>query len=186
MTWQEYKDYSLMCYRQGCYDRIGCAGPAVLCCLPMALLLCACKTQYVPVETVRTEKNEVHDTIEISDTVYKEKTVRVVEADSATAAEYGIKLNQVKKAYLILEKELEREKSKQKEVHTDTVTRTDVVQVPYPVERKLSRWEAFCLDYGKVMLGSSVVLVIILLFLLARWLSSLRARRISAGDTRTS
>lgn len=128
-------------------------------------------TRYVPVETVKTDKVEVHDTIENIDTVYKEKTVMVIEADSTQAAEYGIKLEQAKKAYLILQKELEREKNKQKEVHTDTVIRTETVQVPYPVERKLSKWETFCLDYGKVMMGSTLILIVIFLFIVVRWVT---------------
>ena len=140
--------------------------------LVLLLWLCSCTTtQYVPVETVRTEHTNRTDTIIQKDTVEKEKTVTIMEADSALLAKYGILLREnrnTQAAYLIIQKELEREKSKRQEVHTDTIVKTEIVQVPVPVERELSRWEHFCLDYGKVMAGGSVVCVILIMVYLVR------------------
>ena len=53
---------------------------------------------------------------------------------------------------------------------TDTlyVSKTDSVQIPYPVEKKLTRWQTFCIDYGKVMLGASVVLVAFIIIWIVR------------------
>ena len=44
----------------------------------------------------------------------------------------------------------------------DTVyrSRVDSVQVPYPVEKKLTRWQQVCIDYGKLTMGATVVLLV--------------------------
>jgi hypothetical protein len=56
----------------------------------------------------------------------------------------------------------------------DTVIKTDSIQVPYPVERKLSRWETFCLDYGKVMVGTTGVLLLSIAIIIAIWIRKRR------------
>ena len=141
----------------------------------MVAALSGCRTQYVPIETVIVEKSDSSDTVEVTDTFYKEKTVVVKEMDSMMAAEYGIKLAMTQKAYLVLQKELERERSKDKKVEVKTIIREKKVEVPVPVERELSRWESFCLEYGKVMVGATVVLVILVVWLIL-WLIRLRKR----------
>ena len=113
--------------------------------LAAVIMLSACRTQYVPVETVRTEylTHQVHDSVRISDsTVIREKGDTVW---------------------------LERWHTSYRDRWcTDTVIRTDTLQVPCPVERKLTRWEAFCIDYGKVTLGASVALVLFVIVWLVR------------------
>jgi len=47
----------------------------------------------------------------------------------------------------------------------DTV---DSVRVPYPVEKKLTRWQQACIDYGKVMMGATVLLVLFIIAWIAR------------------
>lgn len=141
----------------------------------MVAALSGCRTQYVPIETVIVEKSDSSDTVEVTDTFYKEKTVVIKEMDSMMAAEYGIKLALSQKAYLVLQKELERERSKDKKVEVKTIIREKKVEVPVPVERELSRWESFCLEYGKVMVGATVVLVILVVWLIL-WLIRLRKR----------
>ena len=141
----------------------------------MVVALSGCRTQYVPIETVIVEKSDSSDTVEVTDTFYKEKTVVIKEMDSMMAAEYGIKLALSQKAYLVLQKELERERSKDKKVEVKTIIKEKKVEVPVPVERELSRWESFCLEYGKVMVGATVVLVILVVWLIL-WLIRLRKR----------
>ena len=142
--------------------------------LSILLWLCSCTTtQYVPVETVRTEYKNKTDTFIQKDTVEREKTVTIMEADSDLLAKYGILLREnrnTRAAYLILQKEIEREKSSKQEVHTDTVIKTDSIQVPYPVERKLSKWEAFCIDYGKIMVGCTIAAILIMVIFVILWL----------------
>ena len=174
MTWKEYIMYALRCD----WDRVGCTPPILWMCLVLVLLLCACKTQYVPVETVRTEYKTKTDTFIQKDTVEREKTITIMEADSTLLSKYGILLREnrnTQATYLVIQKELERKKSSKQEVHRDTINKTDSVQVPYPVERKLTKWETFCLDYGKVMTGCTIALFVTFIFLVIRWFGRKRS-----------
>lgn len=56
-------------------------------------------------------------------------------------AELGVRLKQGERAILILQKELEKAMSKQKEVIHDTVVKVDSIRVPYPVEKQVTKWE---------------------------------------------
>jgi len=112
--------------------------------------LVGCKTVYVPVESVHEYVHHQTDTIEKTDTVTNTKETIIREAskaDSALLAKYGIRLKENERLLLFLQKELEQEKSKEIEHHTDTVIKVDSVQVPYPVEKKVPFWE-------KVKIGS--------------------------------
>lgn len=134
--------------------------------LTALILLCSCKTQYVPVEIVRTELQHKTDTINKTDTVIHEKNTIIREADSTLIKELGLKLNANERAILILRKELERIVSKESRHITDTVVKTDSIHVPYPVPAQLSKWQSFCCDYGKVMIGVSIILLFLLIVLL--------------------
>lgn len=159
MNWKEYKEYAKKCN----YDRIGCTPPVVIMFL-VVLLLFSCKSiQYVPVETVRTEYKTKTDTVKMSDTIRTEKETILREArpeDSAMIVKLGIKLQDNERLLILLRNQLTESNSKQYESHTDTIIKTDSIQVPYPVPAQLSRWERFCCDYGKIMVGALVGLII--------------------------
>lgn len=120
----------------------------------VALFICAlfsgCRSiRYVPVETVRT------------DTLYQKVLQRdsIHIHDSVTIREKGDTVM------------IEHWRTQWRDrLQRDTVyrSRTDSVQVPYPVERQLSHWEQFCIDYGKVMTGATVVLLVFIIVWLAR------------------
>ena len=116
----------------------------------LGALFSGCQTiRYVPVETVRT------------DTLYQKVLQRdsIHIHDSVTIREKGDTVM------------IEHWRTQWRDrVLRDTVyrSRTDSVQVPYPVERQLSRWEQFCIDYGKVMTGATVVLLVFIIVWLAR------------------
>ena len=97
----------------------------VLLILAVIILTC-CKTtervEYVPVETVKTEYRdrivETYDSVHITDSVYV-----AVKGDTTLVYKY-------------------RDRWKLKLVHdTAYVNRTDSIRTPYPVEKKLSKWE---------------------------------------------
>lgn len=116
------------------------------------ICLAGCKQiQYVPVETVRTERVTEHDSIIIEkikhDSVQIEKRGDTVYVDR----------------WHTLYKDRWRDRWR------DSV-RVDSVQVPYPVPAQLSRWQKFCCDYGKIMLGASAALAILLLIILLYWI----------------
>ena len=103
----------------------------VLLILAVIILTC-CKTtervEYVPVETVKTEYKdrivETYDSVHITDSVYV-----AVKGDTTLVYKY-------------------RDRWKLKLVHdTAYVNRTDSIRIPYPVEKKLSKWEQFKVDY---------------------------------------
>lgn len=96
------------------------------------IILTCCKTtervEYVPVETVKTEYKdrivETYDSVHITDSVYV-----AVKGDTTLVYKY-------------------RDRWKLKLVHdTAYVNRTDSIRIPYPVEKKLSKWEQFKVDY---------------------------------------
>lgn len=92
--------------------------------------ICSCRSvKYVPVETVR------HDTLYIN----KVRRDSIVKYDSIHVREKGDTVWLEKYRYLFVDK-----------WRTDTVylSRTDSVQVPYPVERELTRWQRFRMEVG--------------------------------------
>ena len=135
----------------------------------MGALFSGCKnTQYVPVETVRTEYLHSTDTVKEKDSTYREKETIIREADSAMIDKLGLKLKDNERAILILQKELEKQINSKSESKTDTVIKTDSVQVPYPVEKQLTRWQQVCIGYGKLTMGATVLLVIFLIVWIVR------------------
>ena len=134
----------------------------VLMCL-MALLV-SCRTQYVPVETVRTEYINRTDTVHKTDTVTNEKETVIREVnkgDSALLAKYGIMLKDNERMLLFLQRELAKERSREREVQHDTTIVNDTIRVPYPVEKQASRLE----KYGdRVLLLLMAVVLIGLIF----------------------
>ena len=48
----------------------------------------------------------------------------------------------------------------------------DSVAVPYPVPATLSRWQQFCCDYGKLMVGATVAMLLALIFVIVRRIRS--------------
>ena len=130
----------------------------VLMCL-MALLV-SCRTQYVPVETVRTEYINRTDTVHKTDTVTNEKETVIREVnkgDSALLAKYGIQIKDNERMLLFLQRELDLERSKEREVQHDTTIVRDTIQVPYPVDKPQSAVDKFV---DKLMLLLILVLLI--------------------------
>ena len=107
----------------------------------LAVMCLGCKSvQYVPVETVRTDTCYVNKIR--TDSVYVRDSV-VVERGGDT-----IKVT----AWRWRERYV---------VQRDTIyrSRKDSVAVPYPVERKLSRWEKTKQDIGGIAIGAFIAVV---------------------------
>jgi hypothetical protein len=135
-------------------------GLYLLAVLGLLCVMCSCKSiQYVPVETVKTEYKVRTDTLTQKDSIYLRDSIWV-EKSGDTVTTY-------KTRYVYQDRWRDR-------VVRDTVIKTDSIQVPYPVERKLSRWEAFCLDYGKVMVGTTGVLLLSIAIIIAIWIRKRR------------
>ena len=102
----------------------------------------SCRTQYVPVETVRTEY-KTRDSIRI-DSIYQQDSVYVLVK--------GDTIYQYKYKYLYKYQYLSK---------TDTIMKTDSVQVPYPVEKELNRWEKVKMELGGWAIGVIIVFAFI-------------------------
>ena len=127
-----------------CYSLAGIILLAIL-----SLLFSGCKSiQYVPVERVVTEykTNTVHDS------VYLE----VLKHDSVIVEKLG--------DTVVISKWHTLYKDKLKEViRIDTLIKIDSVQVPYPVERKLTKWEQTKMNVGGVSIGICIAFVAIMI-----------------------
>lgn len=104
-----------------------------------ALLLTGCTTtKYVPVESVKTEYKdkikEVHTTDSVVDT-------RFVYVKGDTIIDYR-----------------DRVKWRDRYIHDSLyIERHDSIPAPYPVERKLSRWEQTKMDFGGMAIGGVAI-----------------------------
>lgn len=98
--------------------------------------LCSCtRTIYEPVEKVHTE--------------YRDNVVERVVIDSVTDTRFVLIKGDTVIDYR------DRVRWRDREVHDTTlVVLTDSIPVPYPVERKLSRWERTKIDYGGLAIGT--------------------------------
>lgn len=89
----------------------------------------SCRTQYIPVETVRTEY-KTRDSIRV-DSIYNQDSIYVL-VKGDTVYQYRYK-------YLYKYQYLNR---------TDTMIKIDSVQIPYPVEKQLTRWQQMKIELG--------------------------------------
>lgn len=102
----------------------------------LVLFLTGCtSTKYVPVETVRTEYKdnvrEIHTTDSVVDT-------RFVLVKGDTVVDWR-----------------DRVRWRDRLVHDSIyIERHDSIPVPYPVERRLSRWEQTKINYGGMAMGA--------------------------------
>ena len=102
---------------------------------------CGCSTKYVPVESVR------YDSLFFSQLIRDSVYVR----DSVYIRDRGDTVYQYKDKYVFVYKD---------RVDTLFVEREKEVEIPVPVERKLSWWERVKIDYG-----GWVMLIVFIAFL---------------------
>lgn len=183
ITQRSYSYWFLKTYGRDGYYNNGCSGPMIAMMILLLFLLCGCKSvQYIPVETVKHDSILVEKIVTIADTTkenHKEKEtswMTIHEADSAELAELGIKLGGVQKA-LVIERNKVREleniissNTKQESKSDSVIVKEKEVKVPYPVERKLSSFEQFCLDFGKVTTGVTIAVIIAAIVMMIRWI----------------
>lgn len=120
----------------------------------LILSLCGCKqVEYVPVKVEA--KDSIYLTKYVKDSVY----VEVFKGEKVFKGEEGgndtIYITETKIVY--------REKLL---IDTMYVEKVDTIQVPYPVEKKLSKWEQTCVNYG----GEAIVMCVVMLFIIG-WIA---------------
>ena len=105
----------------------------------ITLLFGSCTRKvYVPTETVRTEyKDRVVEAVRVDTAVMRDSVAVYVNGDTVRITKYR-----------------DRWRTRIIERHdTCTVTKTDSVQVPVQVERKLTKWERTKMDAGGIAIG---------------------------------
>ena len=128
----------------------------------ITLLFGSCTRKvYVPTETVRTEyKDRVVEAARVDTTIMRDSVAVYVNGDTVRITKYR-----------------DRWRTRIIERHdTCTVTKTDSVQVPVQVERKLTKWERTKMDAGGIAIGILGVAALCGLAWLA-WLAYKKRRR---------
>lgn len=122
----------------------------IMACILISLLAGCKSVQYVPVETVRTDSVYIdryqHDSIYQRDSIF-------VNRWTAGDTVYQDK---------VVWKYVYRDNVK---YDTVSVLRSDTVRVPYPVERRLTKWEQVRLNVG----GWVIALVVITILVVVGW-----------------
>lgn len=139
-----------------------------------ALCIGGCRTQERVVTVTVPEVHEVHhwhtDSTNQSDSVIHEKEMVVMQADSATMAQFGIQLKENERAWMIRTKELEKQLQRMERLIAERDTVHDSIPHPYPVEvevpAQLTWWQQARLHLANIVLW---LLLIIGLFVAARW-----------------
>ena len=114
-----------------------------------AICFTGCRTQYVPVETVRIEY-KTRDSIR-HDSIYQRDSIYVIDRGDTV---YTYKDRYLYK-YLYLNR-------------IDTVIKTDSIQIPYPVEKALTRWQKAKIELGGWAFGVLIMLAIMLIIRLLK------------------
>lgn len=119
------------------------------------LMLQGCKTKYVSVPEYHNVYVTKHDTLTKHDSVYQKEFVdRFVKGDT-------VFLTKTKVDY--------RYKNIYKTLYHDSI-KTDSVRVPYPVEKKLSRWQGLKMEVGGWAIGVLSVVVLGAIGYIIMWL----------------
>lgn len=112
--------------------------------LTLATCFVSCRTQYVPVETVRTEY-KTRDSIRFDSIYQRDSIYMLVKGDTIYQYKY-------KYLYRYLTTN-----------HTDTILKTDSIQIPYPVEKQLSRWQSIKMELGGWAFGIIILFTLIII-----------------------
>lgn len=119
------------------------------------LMLQGCRTKYVSVPEYHNVYVTKHDTLTKHDSVYQKEFVdRFVKGDT-------VFLTKTKVDY--------RYKNIYKTLYRDSI-KTDSVRVPYPVEKKLSRWQGLKMEVGGWAIGVLSVVVLGTIVYIIMWL----------------
>ena len=119
------------------------------------LMLQGCKTKYVSVPEYHNVYVNKHDTLTKHDSIYQKEFVdRFVKGDT-------VFLTKTKVDY--------RYKNIYKTLYRDSI-KTDSVRVPYPVEKKLSRWQGLKMEVGGWAIGVLSVVVLGAIGYIIMWL----------------
>lgn len=119
--------------------------------------MAGCRTVYkpYPVPEIHTEHHYHTDSVNHTDSIIDYQTTIIREVDSTTMAQYGIRLAQAEKAWLIQSDKLYKEIEKLRTSKRDSIFIHD--SIPYPVdvirevEKPLKQWQKGLIWWGVIV-----------------------------------
>lgn len=111
--------------------------------LTLAICFVSCRTQYIPAGSVRTEY-KTRDSIRFDSIYQRDSVYMLVKGDTVYSFRYKYLYR-----YLTTNR-------------TDTILKTDSIQVPYPVEKQLNRWQALKMELGGWAFGLVIGFILVL------------------------
>lgn len=119
------------------------------------MMLQGCRTKYVSVPEYHNVYINKHDTLTKHDSIYQKEFVdRYIKGDT-------VFLTKTKVDY--------RYKNIYKTLYHDSI-KTDSVRVPYPIERKLNKWESLKMEVGGWAIGGMSVVLLVVIGCAVLWL----------------
>ena len=112
--------------------------------LILAICFVSCRTQYIPVESVRTEY-KTRDSIRFDSIYQRDSVYMLVKGDT---------IDQYRYKYLYRYLTTNR---------TDTILKHDSIPIPYPVEKQLSRWQTIKMELGGWAFGIIILFTLIII-----------------------
>lgn len=119
------------------------------------MMLQGCRTKYVSVPEYHNVYVNKHDTLTKHDSIYQKEFVdRYVKGDTVFLTKTQIDY---------------RFRNIYKTLYRDSI-KTDSIRVPYPVERKLNKWESLKMEVGGWAIGGISAILIAVIGYIVLWL----------------
>ena len=112
--------------------------------LILAVCFTSCRTQYIPVESVRTEY-KTRDSTRYDSIYQRDSIYTLVKGDTVYQHRYKYLYR-----YLTTNR-------------TDTILKSDSIRVPYPVEKQLTRWKILRMELGGWAFGIIILFILIII-----------------------
>lgn len=112
--------------------------------LILAACFTSCRTQYIPVESVRTEY-KTRDSTRYDSIYQRDSIYTLVKGDTVYQHRYKYLYR-----YLTTNR-------------TDTILKSDSIRVPYPVEKQLTRWQILRMELGGWAFGIIILFILIII-----------------------
>lgn len=109
----------------------------------LASAICSCRSvEYVPRETIKHDTTYINKLIK--DSIYLKDSVYIHSKNDTVFIE--------KYKYQYIDKVVR---------DTSYVVKSDTISVPYPVEKKLTRWQQLKLDIGGISIGIIIITILV-------------------------